>query len=602
MKESRQDCKPVKSRSLTGTMFHEKGFIKQFIAIGIACFMITHACHAETTTWDHRYSTEKIELTVVYFVPSDRTPLVDWRDRVDYYCRRIEQFHEREFGDQSVLETKVVSSPFQSSQSTKQLRVGDANAIYFKTLAETAGKIKFNENRKDKVFPILLVLSEINWRPLDDFYRLRPSENGPEFEGNYRQGQHFPGAASGGARASYQANQGVGWGLVSADGWRVPYRGSDCVVYHEGCGHTVGLPHPDAANGSVMALGQYQGWISESWLDQDQKERLNWKAIPPNTSDGADLFSSFTALPFPRVPRPEQPVRLQLEWPDAAKVDSIQVRFQTSIDGPWINVPQSWESDAPESVPLGQFDRPTPVSYRVDARLENGETAELWGYLQVRAAENLTPMPRIFSDDLQSRSNASSVSVLAPVDLTEQRNLLKTLRINDHWKQGEWLQEEKNISSPKIFGARMELPKVDFSEYRMTLIVEPLDEPNALLLGNRLNGNRFATLFGYNTPSGHKSAVENINGRNVGNETTYTGNLFRKDEISQVIVQVKENQLLMMVDGQIIVDWRGPSEKLSLSDYWQTPNGNALFLGSYDCRFRFHQILISPISINNNSP
>ena len=230
---------------------------------------IAASAHAGTKTWDGRYSTEQIELTVVYFVPADREPLSDWRDRVDYYCRRIEKFHSREFGSQSTLTTKVVNQPFTSSQTTSRLRQGDANSIYYRTLSEVDRGIQFETKLQSKAFPILLVLSEINWRPLDDFYRLRPAENGLEFEGNYQRGEHFPGATSGGARASYIANRGCGWGLVSADGWRVPYRGSDCVVYHEGCGHTVGLQHPEPANGSVMSLGQYRGWISESWLDDD---------------------------------------------------------------------------------------------------------------------------------------------------------------------------------------------------------------------------------------------------------------------------------------------------------------------------------------------
>ena len=228
-----------------------------------------------TSTWDGKYDTDHIEVTMVYFVPSDREPLEDWRQRIDYYGHRLEQFHAREFEGQSRLTTSIHPKPFVSGLSTRQLRVGDADQIYFRTLGEVDRRLKFapaakTDEKKSRVFPVLLVFSEINWRPLNDFYRIRPTETGFQFEGNYNRGQHFPGAASGGARALYNPNRGVGWGLVSADGWRVPYRGSDCVVYHEGCGHTVGLPHPEPGNGSVMSMGQYRGWLSESWLDKEQ--------------------------------------------------------------------------------------------------------------------------------------------------------------------------------------------------------------------------------------------------------------------------------------------------------------------------------------------
>ena len=156
---------------------------------------------ATTTTWDGRYETGRIEVTVVYFLPQDREPLPDWRERVDYFCRRIERFHEREFGGQSTLQTIVHKDPLRSRSTTSDLRRGDANAIYFRTLREADDRLQFAAGERTG-FPILLVLSDINWRPLDDFYRLKPQSARFVFEGNYSQQQHFPGAAAGGARAS----------------------------------------------------------------------------------------------------------------------------------------------------------------------------------------------------------------------------------------------------------------------------------------------------------------------------------------------------------------------------------------------------------------
>ncbi len=366
--------------------------------------------HAATTTWDGKYDTSQIEVTVVYFVPSDRQSLPDWKDRVEYYAGRLEQFHAREFGDQSKLTMIVHPEPFVSKDDTETLREGDANKIYFRTLTEVDQTLKFaTDNPQDrKAFPILLVLSEINWRPLDDFYRLHPEDGKLVFEGNLNQGQHFPGAASGGARAAYLANRGVGWGLVSGDGWRVPYRGTDCVVYHEGCGHTVGLPHPEPGNGSVMSMGQYKGWISESWLDKEQKSRMGWEPKQQDLleSEGksqsleAKLFTRFRAIPEPMVPQPNQDVSLKLNWPQDAKVKTLRVRYQTAIEGPWIDVPIVVNSAQPESVSLGSFEHATPISYRVDVELESGESEEIWGYLQVRSDANQNPLPKTLPVDL----------------------------------------------------------------------------------------------------------------------------------------------------------------------------------------------------------
>ena len=191
----------------------------------LATVLVANAAHAATKTWDGQHSTEKIDVTVVYFVPADRKPLPDWRERVDYLCRRAELFHRREFGGQSLLEVKVHPVPFVSELTTSQLRSGDANAIFFRTMRETDARLQVSAG-KDASFPVLLVLSEINWRPLDDFYRLKPDEGRLVFEGNYNAAEHFPGAASGGSRASYLADRRIGWPLNqrlarrwAASGW-----------------------------------------------------------------------------------------------------------------------------------------------------------------------------------------------------------------------------------------------------------------------------------------------------------------------------------------------------------------------------------------------
>lgn len=350
---------------------------------------------AQLKTWDQKHSIERIDLTVVYFLPQDRDPLPDWQDRVRYFCRRIEQFHEREFQGQSKLKATVRPEPLRSAKTTAQLRDGDANFIFFKTLEEADQALQFGRQERQG-FPILLVLSDINWRPLDDFYRVKPNPKGGWiFEGNYSNGRHFPGAEAGGARATYLADRGVGWGLVSADGWRVPYRGTDCVVYHEGCGHTVGLPHPRQGNNSVMSLGQYAGWISESWLDEDQKVRLGWKPPEKPFDRRSDLFSTFTALAEPAEPKPNSPVSLRLTWPENTRVKSYRVRLQTDLWGPWLEVqtPPLADQQPPTAIALGALDRATPVSYRVDATTTDDRTVELWGYFQVREKSGAIPTP-----------------------------------------------------------------------------------------------------------------------------------------------------------------------------------------------------------------
>jgi hypothetical protein len=193
----------------------------------------------------------------------------------------------------------------------------------------------------------LLVLSDINWRELDDFHWTMIVDGAPRFEGTIdHEGRHFPGAEAGGARASYRPDLDYGLGLVSADGWRVPYSGSDCVVYHEGIGHPIGLLHPEPVDDSVMGLGQYRSWLNRSWVEESQKRKLGWSdSLRAGAANGlgkpvaGDLFTVFTALPSPAVPKPQEPVKLHLSWPEGARLRALKVRIQTDLQGPWANVP-----------------------------------------------------------------------------------------------------------------------------------------------------------------------------------------------------------------------------------------------------------------------
>lgn len=577
---------------------HCRSFVRTFVLLA---FMSLSAA-AGTKTWDGRHDTSTIDVKVVYFVPQDRNALRDWRERLDYYAGRLERFHQREFQGQSKLSIEIHPEPFVSSSNTEELRRGDANRIFFQTLGEVDQRLKFAQGDEKGGFPILLVLSEINHRPLDDFYRLKSEDGKLSFEGVDRNGLHFPGSSRGGARATYLANRGKGWGLVSADGWRVPYLGSECVVYHEGLGHTVGLPHPEPGNGSVMSQGQYRGGLNISWLDKDQKQRLGWKEATGDEEAAAvqdDPAFEIRALPFPRQPRPGQMVGLDVDVPENVKVQSVRVRYQTTIDGPWMdalsdleqkNVQRSGESSRALKVNIAAFERPTPVSYRLDVQTDRGNT-EIWGYLQVRDASNAAPLPRQLKSDLYKDRATTTWQADSPPP-AKRVDLLDGLAIEKLFQRGQWQMKEGLLQSNKGFGVRLEVSAKLPESYQITALIKPLDDPNGFLLGLNSSGHRFASLVNYRAGDRTVSALENIDGKNVGNETTYQGNLLRKGKLSQVVVKVSPQGVRVTVDGRAIIRWEGKPEQLSLGEYWSTPNANSIFIGTYDCSYEIHQLTL----------
>ena len=62
----------------------------------------------------------------------------------------------------------------------------------------------------------------------------------------------------------------------------------------------------------------------------------------------------------------------------------MEVSLQTDLRGPWMALPSVLLDSPPAEVDIGAFDRPTPVSYRVNASLRDGQSVELRGYFQVK--------------------------------------------------------------------------------------------------------------------------------------------------------------------------------------------------------------------------
>jgi len=308
-----------------------------------------------------------------------------------------------------------------------------------------------------------------------------------------------------------------------------------------------------------------------------------------------ELFSKFRALPSPKVPAPGEQVILNLDWPKDIAVDTIRVRYQTSIESPWVEVPQDGNQKLPNEVVLGSFDRATPVSYRVDAETEDGSSAEIWGYFQVRQNPKHNPLPMSLPPDLSARGEAVP-SVGPPRAATGPPvDLLKLIDPTDKFSVGTWQKENYHVVSPKRFGARVEIPYQPPAAYRLRAVVEPLDPANGLILGQRSGDHRFLVLVNYVAGGKSMAALENVDDQNVGNETTIDYPLFRQGRLSQVVVTVEPKRVRVAVDGTKIIDWQGESKQLSLSDYWKTPSDKALFVGAYDCRYRFHQLLLEPL-------
>ncbi|MBZ0256046.1 hypothetical protein K8I31_08295, partial [bacterium] len=281
-------------------------------------------------------------MQVVYYVAQGVEPLPDWRDRIEYHLARVQKFHQREFAGQSNFTYHIHPAPFVASATPNGFPQDDVNKFYWQIMNEVwhSGEVEWKEG----AFPILLVMGDCNFSPgYDDWTRVCNSDEcflEPPHEqcaghvsGN---GEDRPGSRAGGARSVYWGDQHIGLGLVTADGWRVPIKGTDCVTYHEGIGHAIGLPHPEPINASVMGTAQYVDSIQATWIDDDQKAALNWKAVEINKDD---LFSTFSIFHQPTKPTPRDPITLYAKLPLRFKIASALAEIQRALRQPFEALP-----------------------------------------------------------------------------------------------------------------------------------------------------------------------------------------------------------------------------------------------------------------------
>ncbi len=103
---------------------------------GFAASTAGEAAAGGSRTFDGKHDISTIDLTVVYFVPKDRTPLPDWRERVDYFMKRIEAFHRRESAGRSTLHILVHPRPLIIDRTSTEIRGTDPNQTFDNTTSK----------------------------------------------------------------------------------------------------------------------------------------------------------------------------------------------------------------------------------------------------------------------------------------------------------------------------------------------------------------------------------------------------------------------------------------------------------------------------------
>lgn len=166
---------------------------------------------------------------------------------------------------------------------------------------------------------------------------------------------------------------------------------------------------------------------------------------------------------------------------------------------------------------------------------------------------------------------------------------------------GHWTACEGGFVSPRLPRAVIELEAAPpAGGYRLTLLAEPLEAPNALVLPLALGTARFVAVLGLQSGGDFVSGLEAVHGLDVGspgNPTRRAAGLspFAVGRRSLVAVDVRPASISVAVDGECVTLWEGGVAALSMQWWWQTPRP-CIAVGALDCAFRITEVRVQALA------
>ncbi|MBW3595825.1 MAG: hypothetical protein KY475_00965 [Planctomycetes bacterium] len=262
-------------------------------------------------------SIRHVRLKAVYLVPKDRTPSAGWQDDLTNILPRLKNFHEREFrtargGEFSKMSLEL-HGPVTGAKSTDGYRdLGDD--FYGKMVREVreldrAGGLTHpvyeSASVEDQAGPpsVTVYLIFADWgledvAPASHYQKCLWDEAAHDYvchgeppsardwldERGYFVGGNAPAgydlsdiSQAGGSQARFWGIDdelgAYGAGIVTEEGWKHPeIEGTAVVAYHEGPGHSLGMPHPEpeaanARNPGVMGLALYNSTLEDAYIE-----------------------------------------------------------------------------------------------------------------------------------------------------------------------------------------------------------------------------------------------------------------------------------------------------------------------------------------------
>jgi dienelactone hydrolase len=175
-------------------------------------------------------------------------------------------------------------------------------------------------------------------------------------------------------------------------------------------------------------------------------------------------------------------------------------------------------------------------------------------------------------------------------------DLLKLLDLKQDVVQGEWGFKEGKLHSGKGQGTRIQIPYLPPDEYDLTIVAARVEGTDSMNIGLVRGSSQFcacvdgwtSTVHGLSLVDG-KLAADNETARRIGG-------VLKQNRPSTIVCSVRTESVTVTVDGRKVIEWKGDASRLSNYKEIAVPNPRALFMATWDTRFLFAKMTLTPIS------
>jgi hypothetical protein len=163
---------------------------------------------------------------------------------------------------------------------------------------------------------------------------------------------------------------------------------------------------------------------------------------------------------------------------------------------------------------------------------------------------------------------------------------------------GGWtLEDGVLVCSQKAPGGRLQFPYAPPEEYDLLIVGSRKEGSDSFNIGLCSGSKPFQVVIdGWAKDGVGYTSLWSIDGKDgTANETTYKGMLLENGRPSRILCSVRKAGVRVVVDGKVVIDWKGDFGRLTAHDQARLPDPRALGIGSYNCEVRYTRVALIPV-------